>query len=573
VKHLSGLDATFLYLETPEMPMHVGALHLFELPAGYRGRFVRDLRRHVARRLPQAAVLRRKLWWMPLKLASPAWVDAQPDLDRHIVEVRLPAGSGLAELEAKVGALHPLLLDRDKPLWKFHVFEGLAPSAEGRKCVALYTQVHHAAVDGKAAVALASALFDTSPVAREAKKKAAKKSATLPLGFSAMLTGTLANQVQQFAQLMRGLPSTLGTLSSVALDAAARSRLLSRRSAGRLALAPRTPLNVTVARERAFATVSVPLAELKALGRAHDATLNDMVLMLCSTALRRYLSKRGALPRKSLIAAVPISLREPGAPNEATADNQVSITAVSLGTHIADPLKRLHHIMAAAAAMKETVGTVKNILPTDFPTLGLPWLLPVATKLYGRAKVAERIPQLVNVAISNVPGPSVPLYLAGARMIANYPTSIVVHGLALNITVQSYDRSLDFGLMADAKAVPDVKELAHAISIALDDIRALAGEAQAERAGVVGAARKVLTQAFETAVDAAGGLVPQPLTRAARAMNRELTRELGRQAVKTATAVATKVLPAVAQQVVRGAIGSTAGKRATHKSAARAARR
>jgi hypothetical protein len=216
---------------------------------------------------------------------------------------------------------------------------------------------------------------------------------------------------------------------------------------------------------------------------------------------------------------------------------------------------------------------VKNILPTDFPTLGLPWLLPVATKLYGRAKVAERIPQLVNVAISNVPGPSVPLYLAGARMIANYPTSIVVHGLALNITVQSYDRSLDFGLMADAKAVPDVKELAHAISIALDDIRALAGEAQAERAGVVGAARKVLTQAFETAVDAAGGLVPQPLTRAARAMNRELTRELGRQAVKTATAVATKVLPAVAQQVVRGAIGSTAGKRATHKSAARAARR
>src|SRR5512147_2205654 len=125
MKQLSGLDATFLYLETPQMPMHVGALHVFELPPGYPGKFVTALRKHMAHRLPVAPVLRRKLWWMPLNLANPAWVDAVPDMRQHIVEVKLPKNAGLDELEAAVGRLHPILLDRKKPLWKFHVFEGL----------------------------------------------------------------------------------------------------------------------------------------------------------------------------------------------------------------------------------------------------------------------------------------------------------------------------------------------------------------------------------------------------------------------------------------------------------------
>jgi diacylglycerol O-acyltransferase / wax synthase len=123
--------------------------------------------------------------------------------------------------------------------------------------------------------------------------------------------------------------------------------------------------------------------------------------------------------------------------------------------------------------MKSTMGSLKSILPTDFPSLGVPWLMEAATALYGKARVADRIPQVANVVISNVPGPPVPLYMAGARMLTNYPTSIVVHGMALNITVQSYDQSLDFGLMADAQALPDVKDLAHAIEIAFDDLRAL----------------------------------------------------------------------------------------------------
>ena len=146
--------------------MHVGALHVFELPPGHKGRFVTALRKHIHSRLPVAPVLRRKLWWMPLNLANPAWVDAEPDLKQHIVEIMLPKGAGLRELEAQVGALHPVLLDRKRPLWKMHVFEGLAPSPNGRKRVALYTQLHHAAVDGQAAVALANALLDVTPEPR-----------------------------------------------------------------------------------------------------------------------------------------------------------------------------------------------------------------------------------------------------------------------------------------------------------------------------------------------------------------------------------------------------------------------
>jgi len=224
--------------------------------------------------------------------------------------------------------------------------------------------------------------------------------------------------------------------------------------------------------------VSLPLAELKALGRRHGATLNDLVLWLCSTAMRRHFGRHGPLPRKSMMAGVPISLREAG---DTTANNQASISLVSLGTNLADPTKRLAHIKAATAAMKATMGSVKSLLPTDFPSIGVPWLMEAGAALYGRAKVADRLPPLANVAISNVPGPLMPLYMAGARILAIYPTSIVVHGVALNITVQSYNDSLDFGLMACAKAMPEVRELADGLGIAMDDLRALPEEEPAPR--------------------------------------------------------------------------------------------
>jgi WS/DGAT/MGAT family acyltransferase len=229
-------------------------------------------------------------------------------------------------------------------------------------------------------------------------------------------------------------------------------------------------INGRVGRTRAFTGVSLPLAELKALGKAHGATINDMVLLVCSGALRSFYAARRTLPKKSMIAAVPVSLRAKG---DTRSDNQAGMSIISLGTDIADPLQRLAHIRAATEAMKATLGSVKGIVPTDLPSLGVPWLLEALALLVSKTGVKDHMPQVANVTISNVPGPQVPLYIAGARMVGNFPTSIVIHGSALNITVQSYAGSLDFGLVADGEVMPELRALAAAIGSCFDDLRAM----------------------------------------------------------------------------------------------------
>ena len=468
MKQLPGLDASFLHLETPQMPMHVGALHNFEMPADYSGDFVEDMRVHMAARLAHAPALRQKLARMPLNFANPSWVDAEPDLAEHIVRITLPRGSGQAELEAKVGELHPVLLARDRPLWKFHVFDGLAPGPNGERRYALYTQVHHAAVDGQAAVALGQAILDLTPVPpRAAAQPADAGKARRPLGMADMLRAALANQLDLVVDAVKAIPSKVGTLSQMAAGAMPKKGI---KRVGNLGLAPRTRLNVTASARRAFASISLPLAQLNSVRRKHHASLNDAVLMICSGALRRYFLRHGPLPRKSLVAGVPISTRAKG---DTSSNNQATMTVVSLGTHIADAKKRLAHVLAATAAMKANMGHMKSLMPSDFPSLGVPWLMQGLGVLYAKAKVADRLPAVANVTISNVPGPTVPLYMAGAKMLTNYPTSIVVHGVALNITVQTYNESLEFGLMSCGDAMPDVAELAQCVREAFDEFQAL----------------------------------------------------------------------------------------------------
>jgi diacylglycerol O-acyltransferase / wax synthase len=246
-----------------------------------------------------------------------------------------------------------------------------------------------------------------------------------------------------------------------------------RKRIGSLGMAPRMALTGAVTAGRAFAAVTMSLPECKALGKQHGATLNDVVLWLCSSALRAHYKRKGELPRASMVAAVPVSLRAKG---DTSASNLASMTLFSLGTNVADPIKRMAHIKAASKTMKSTLSDVKSILPTDFPSIGLPWMMEAANAIYRRATASDKLPPVANVTISNVPGPPVPLYMAGAKMLTNYPCSIVVHGVALNITVQSYDQSLDFGLMADAKAMPDVRKLGEALMDAMQALRELAHE-------------------------------------------------------------------------------------------------
>jgi WS/DGAT/MGAT family acyltransferase len=228
-------------------------------------------------------------------------------------------------------------------------------------------------------------------------------------------------------------------------------------------------LNGPITAERSFAGVSLPLGALKQLATQHEAKLNDIVLALCGGALRHYLARHGGIPRKPLIATMPISLRAAG---NAEFTTQATLSLVNLNTQIADPVRRLRAIRDASGAMKALARSASGVIPTDFPSIGVPWLLQGLASLYGRSKLAGAIPPIANVVISNVPGPPMPLYAAGARMTDYWPLSITEHGVGLNITVMSYAGTMGFGFTAARCAVPDARELTAALLLALDELLA-----------------------------------------------------------------------------------------------------
>ncbi len=459
MQHMSGLDSLFLHIETRETPMHVGSLNLVELPSGYdASRYAQAVKQHITSRMHLAPVFRRRLASVALDLANPIWVEADADIDHHVQRLQLPKPGSMSQLEQLVADLHSELLDRDRPLWRAYVIEGLSSGHIG-----FYAKVHHAAVDGQAGVALAQALLDVTPEPRNIKAPPAELAKKMPRKRT-LFGAAFGNVIAQYAKAIRAVPEAVRTVSSL---------ITSPRSSGigalsGYALGPKTPLNVAIGVARCFATASIPLADAKQLGKLLNATLNDIVLATCSGALRQYLSDHDALPAKPLIAAVPVSLRDAG---NTQASNQVSMLFSSLATDIADPLQRLHAIRAAIDNSKTLSGSMKSVIPTDFPSLGIPWLFSLLAKLYGKTKLASRIPPIANVIISNVPGPPFALYLAGGRFLNYFPVSIPIHGLALNITVQSYNGALDFGLIAGAAAVPDVRELARYLLEAFNELK------------------------------------------------------------------------------------------------------
>ncbi len=464
--HLSGLDATFLYMETPETPMHVGGLNIYELPAGYQGDFLDNLREHIAQRMHLAPVFGRKLVNMPFELANPIWVaDDDVDLEYHIRSTVLPKPGNRAQLDKLVGRLHSSLLDRSRPLWEFYVIEGLETPADatpGTRHVAFYSKVHHAAVDGEAGVALAQAIMDISPLPRHVRPAPRRPSLSSDnFGIAELTLGGLKNSAIQTLKLAKTLPTLLRAglqmLKPAAREAGAQG------GTGALAVekagwfAPKTPINVSITNQRVFSSFSIPMAELKHISKGNGVTLNDVVMAICSGGLRHYLADLNCKPKQPLLAGVPVSLREDG---NTEMNTQASMMRISLASNVKDPLERLQAIRTASAAAKAMTASVKSVLPTDFPSLGAPWLLGGMASLFGRSKIANTMPPIANVAISNVPGPKIALYMAGAKMLTYYPVSIVMHSLGLNVTVQSYNGSLDWGLIACRKAMPDLPELA-----------------------------------------------------------------------------------------------------------------
>lgn len=462
---LSSTDAAFLHLETPETPMHVGSLMLLDLPPGYRGDFHADVQAQIGRRLHLARIFHRKLARMPFDLADPVWVDEDDvDLEYHVRSVTLRKPGTLAQLEALVARLHSSLLDRSRPLWEVYVIDGLASGQVG-----YYSKAHHAAIDGKAGAEISKVFYDLAPQPREVAPPPLRERSRAPSG-AELLQAAVSHTGARVLQLGTMLPAAAKALGQTAWQFAA-----DRPKAGRrlgLKTAPRTLFNTPVSSQRSFAGLSVPMAEVKALGRQLGGTLNDAVMAMCSGGLRAFLQARGQLPRKSLLALVPVSLRDA---DDACNNNQVSAIRVDLASDVADPLARFRAIRSSSEKSKSVIGKLKPVLGVDLPIVAAPWLVTGAAALFVRSNLTTHLPAIANVAISNVPGPAAPLYIAGARVRHFHPVSIATHGYALNITVQSYAGQVDFGITACARVLSqaDARELAQQLLAALRELQRL----------------------------------------------------------------------------------------------------
>ncbi|PLC01590.1 wax ester/triacylglycerol synthase family O-acyltransferase [Variovorax sp. RO1] len=454
MKHLSGLDATFLHLETPEMPMHVGSLNVLDLPKGYKGDFYEDAKAFMASRIHLADVFTRKLALMPFDMSNPVWVDDDDiDIDYHVRHITLPKPGTNRQLQQYVARLHSTLIDRSRPMWEFFIIDGLQSGQ-----VALYTKVHHAGIDGQAGVEVGKAIFDLEATGRVIKPPRSRpRSSGYQLGMAELATAALRNTAQQYVKLFKMAPAIARAIGGLAKpDEKAADKAAAAAPKKFNLFAPRTSLNVSITNQRTFAGRTISLAETKYIAKHFGVTLNDVVLGTVAGALRHYLADNNELPAKPLVAGVPVSLREAG---DQTANNQASMILVSLATDITDPVQRLKAINTSSNSSKSTMNRFKAVILDDFPTFAAPWLMSGIASMVGRSGIVNLLPPAANVAVSNVAGAPFPMYFAGALVTCYYPVSIASHGTALNVTVQSYNGRMDYGLIACRRAVPDITEI------------------------------------------------------------------------------------------------------------------
>ncbi len=476
---LSGLDASFLYLETPEQPMHVSSLCIYEIPDALKPRFPKAVVEHLKKRLHLAPIFTNVLAYAPYGLGHPHWEHAgELDFDYHVRIVELPKPGTLRQLEAAVAKAHAELMDRTRPLWQFTLFTGLKSGEVG-----LYGKVHHAALDGKGGTVLANSILDLSATPRDVPppphKAPADKPAKADTKIGDMIGAVFSNSLAQYAKIVKSIPSVAGAVIEAAAPVLKKS--VAEREAP-FHFAPRTPFNVNISTRRNFATATLSFAEVRSAARVLGGSVNDGVLFICASALRTYLKQHNALPKRTLVAAMPVSLREE---SNKDMNNQASMVLAELGTNHGDAAVRWQAILTSTGKIKESLKSLKSVLPTDYPGLLAPLLVSRLNAAVASTKLMERMPPVANVVISNVPGPQVPLYLAGAQMKTFFPVSIVVHGMALNITVQTYCGRIDFGLVACREAMPDLNDLGTAIEGGFDELVALAtvrAEIDGERA-------------------------------------------------------------------------------------------
>lgn len=459
MRRLSGPDAWFLYSERPGWPMHVGALCIVDATEVPDWGFAR-LRELLVERLPRVPEFAMKVKEVPLGLDLPVLVpDRDFKLDHHLHRLGLPSPGGPRELGELVADLAEVPLDRGRPLWDMWLIEGLE---HGRS--ALFVKTHHALVDGVSGAGLAEILADLEP-------NPAKGQSPAPL------PSTSESVPSDLELLARGAASALVKPIHTARWAAdfARRTVANTRTAQRLGgrtvfdQAPIVPFNGVLGPMRRFAFTSMPLASVKQVKDAHQVKVNDVVLALAAGAVRSWLLARDALPDQSVVASVPMSIR---AEADLERGNQLVTLYASLATDEDDPVERLHAIAAGMRSAKEIGNAVKAKEIRRLSETIMPGLANLGWRAYQRANAEAMGFQPSNLIVSNVPGAPVPIYVAGAQVVAAHPVPPLVIGQGLNITLMSYQDSIDVGFICDREKIDDPWELVDGMHASLDELLA-----------------------------------------------------------------------------------------------------
>ncbi|HEX7739046.1 MAG TPA: wax ester/triacylglycerol synthase family O-acyltransferase [Marmoricola sp.] len=439
----------FLLSENRNQPMHVAGLQLFEKPAGAGKDYGRALfEAGIAEN--DAAPLFKKRPHRSIRTAG-QWVwteDDQFDVEYHVRHSALPQPGRIRELLELVGRLHGTMLARERPLWECHIIEGLA---DGR--LAMYTKLHHGLVDGISAMRLMQSVLTADPDKRD-----------MPLPFAAHPSSRTKKVEDDAIARLAGVPvdavrQGLGLVADAAGMPSALVRTITkgiRNETSAVSLhAPKSMFNVPITGARRFAAQGWPLERIRGIGKASNTTINDVVLAMCSGAMRAYLLEHDALPDASLVSMVPVGLnaKQAGVAS-AEGGNAVGAVMVRLGTELADPAERLRSIHASMKDGKDALGSMTSNQILAMSAIGM--APSIVLPMMGLTGVT-RPP--FNLIISNVPGPRKPQYLNGAKLVGSYPVSIPIQGMALNITCNSYADDMDFGLTGCRRSVPSLQRL------------------------------------------------------------------------------------------------------------------
>jgi diacylglycerol O-acyltransferase / wax synthase len=473
VRQLTSLDAQFLALESERQAGHVGGLAILD-PSTAPGGEVEcgDIRDLLRERLPYLPPFRWKLAEVPLGLDYPYWVEDEDfDLDYHVREIALPRPGSDAQLADQVARIFARPLDRTRPLWELYLIHGL-----GSGNSAVLTKIHHAVIDGMSGAEIMGLLLDLRPEGRSPDELPEPdpdaRQPTHP-GNAEMLARGLLGVPRYPARLLRSLPKALPNASdapasigaipgvqtvgriTARLQAAFPGTNGATREAVKLS-APKTKFNGRLTPHRRFVFGDMLLDDVKAVKNKHGATVNDVVVSICAGAVRRWLDAHDDLPDEPLVAQIPVSVRTQD--QIGTYGNRIMLMAAPLYTNEPDPVERLRLTHEAMADMKERHKAIPADLLQDANHFIPPAVFSRAAQLTFRLSTSLARPAW-NLVISNVPGPQFPLYLAGGKLVANYPVSVITDGMGLNITVMSYNGDMDIGIVADRDQMPDVRKL------------------------------------------------------------------------------------------------------------------